>query len=115
MPPATALPDSYYQRTGERRYKPTAHAGGAWHTAEQHFSPLAGLVVHAIDRHRAAGPADRLALARISYDILGRIADLSNLHLPLLVNAVATVVVSLLFVGLARETLPRRQPTDHGT
>ncbi len=41
--------------------------------------------------------------------ILGRIADLSNLHLPLLVNAVATVVVGLLFVTLARETLHRGQ------
>jgi MFS family permease len=45
--------------------------------------------------------------------ILGRIADLSNLHLPLLVNAGVTLAVSLLFVGLARETLRRRQPTEH--
>jgi hypothetical protein len=70
----TASPDSYYQRVGEHRFKPTAHAGGAWNTEEQHFSPLAGLVVHEIDRYRAARPADGLALARISYDILGRIA-----------------------------------------
>ncbi|MCU7826664.1 thioesterase family protein [Kitasatospora sp. DSM 101779] len=67
-------PDSYYQRTGEHRYKPTAHAGGAWNTEEQHFSPLAGLVVHAVDRFLAERPATGLALARISYDILGRIA-----------------------------------------
>ncbi|MEV7179617.1 thioesterase family protein [Kitasatospora sp. NPDC093679] len=67
-------PDSYYQRTGEHRYKPTAHAGGAWNTEEQHFSPLAGLVVHAIDRYLDGRPATGLALARISYDILGRLA-----------------------------------------
>ncbi|MFH8369777.1 thioesterase family protein [Streptomyces sp. NPDC018031] len=69
-----ATPESYYQRTGEYRYKPTAHAGGAWNTDEQHFSPLAGLIAHAIDRHPAAHPAGGLAPARISYDILGRIA-----------------------------------------
>ncbi|KUJ66883.1 thioesterase [Streptomyces albus subsp. albus] len=69
-----AVPDSYYQRIDEHRYKPTAHAGGAWDTAEQHFSPLAGLIVHAIDRHLAARPDNGLALARLSYDILGRIA-----------------------------------------
>jgi hypothetical protein len=70
----TALPDSWYQRTGEHRYKPTAHAGGAWNADEHHFGPLAGLIVHAIDRHRAAGPANSLVLARISFDILGFLA-----------------------------------------
>ncbi|MFG2916899.1 thioesterase family protein [Kitasatospora sp. NPDC048298] len=79
MTTPTAAPDSYYQRTGEHSYKPTLQAQGAWHADEQHFSPLGGLIVHAIDRHRAgqgrAGrPADGLALARISYDILGLIA-----------------------------------------
>ncbi|WP_031087449.1 thioesterase family protein [Streptomyces sp. NRRL WC-3549] len=74
MSTRTASPDGYYQRIGEHRYKPTAHAGGAWRTDEQHFSPLAGLVAHAIDRHLAAGPATDLTVARISYDILGRIA-----------------------------------------
>ncbi|MEV8099184.1 thioesterase family protein [Kitasatospora sp. NPDC085879] len=74
MTARTTSPESYYQRTGERRFKPTAHAGGAWSTDEQHFSPLAGLVVHAIDGYLAGRPATGLALARISYDILGRIA-----------------------------------------
>ncbi|MFD4659759.1 thioesterase family protein [Kitasatospora sp. NPDC058444] len=79
MTTPTAAPDSYYQRTGEHSYKPTVQAQGAWHPDEQHFSPLGGLIVHAIDRHRAdrqqAGrAADGLALARISYDILGLIA-----------------------------------------
>ncbi|MEU7025596.1 thioesterase family protein [Streptomyces sp. SBR177] len=64
---------SYFERTGEHRYKPTAHAGGAWSPDEVHFSPLGGLVVHALDRHLADRPGDA-ALARISFDILGRIA-----------------------------------------
>ncbi|MEV6979402.1 thioesterase family protein [Kitasatospora sp. NPDC093806] len=77
MTTGVVVRESYYQRTGERRFKPTAHAGGAWDTDEQHFSPLAGLVVHAVERHlaeQAAHRAGELTLARISYDILGRIA-----------------------------------------
>ncbi|WP_316528658.1 thioesterase family protein [Kitasatospora brasiliensis] len=74
MTTPTAAPDSYYQRTGEHSYKPTGQAQGAWHPDEQHFSPLGGLIVHAIDSYRAARPADGLALARISFDILGLIA-----------------------------------------
>ncbi|MFJ9608045.1 thioesterase family protein [Kitasatospora sp. NPDC101176] len=73
MTTGTTAPDSYYQRIDEDHYKPTAHAGGAWDTAEQHFSPLAGLVVHAVDRHLAARPDTGLTLSRISYDILGRL------------------------------------------
>lgn len=72
MNTGTPVPDSYYERIDEHRYKPTAHAGGAWDPDEQHFSPLGGLVVHAIDRHLAGRPDSGLATARISYDILGR-------------------------------------------
>ncbi|MZD07989.1 thioesterase family protein [Streptomyces sp. SID5785] len=40
-----------------------------------HFSPLGGLVVHAVDRYLAGRPgAEGLAIARISFDILGRLA-----------------------------------------
>lgn len=74
MNTATPVPDSYYERIDEHRYKPTAHAGGAWDPDEQHFSPLGGLIVHALDRHPAARPETGLVLARISYDILGRLA-----------------------------------------
>ncbi|MET8703294.1 thioesterase family protein [Kitasatospora sp. NPDC004723] len=73
MTTSTIERESYYHRTGEHTFKPTAHAGGAWSVDEQHFSPLAGLVVHALDQH-LAGRAGGLALSRISYDILGRIA-----------------------------------------
>ncbi|MEU9339653.1 thioesterase family protein [Streptomyces sp. NPDC048278] len=65
---------SYFEAVDDCRYKPTPHAGGAWAADEQHFSPLAGLVVHALDRYRAAGPDSGLLLSRISYDILGRLA-----------------------------------------
>ncbi|MFI6090978.1 thioesterase family protein [Streptomyces sp. NPDC051218] len=65
---------SYYEPIDEHRYKPTAHAGGAWDTDEQHFSPLGGLIVHAIDRQLATRPDNGLVLSRISFDILGRLA-----------------------------------------
>ncbi|MFF7314036.1 acyl-CoA thioesterase domain-containing protein [Streptomyces sp. NPDC008137] len=65
---------SYFEPIDEHRYKPTGHASGAWDPAEQHFSPLAGLLVHAIDRQRDARSYSRLNLSRISFDILGRLA-----------------------------------------
>ncbi|MGW0904430.1 thioesterase family protein [Streptomyces sp. NPDC002853] len=65
---------SYYEPIDEHRYKPTVHAGGAWDTDEQHFSPLGGLTVHAIDRYLAARPDSGLVMSRISFDILGRLA-----------------------------------------
>ncbi|MFD8822645.1 thioesterase family protein [Streptomyces sp. NPDC059605] len=73
MSTSDAGPESYYERTGAGRYRPTVHAGGAWSTDEQHFSPLAGLVAHEIEQHLAERPGN-LELSRISYDILGRIA-----------------------------------------
>ncbi|MBL1066633.1 thioesterase family protein [Streptomyces sp. 7-21] len=67
-----ASEDSYYVPTGEGRYKPTAHTGGAWHRDEQHFSPLGGLLVHAMDRYLATRPPTGMVMSRISFDILGR-------------------------------------------
>ncbi|MFC9927783.1 thioesterase family protein [Streptomyces sp. NPDC127190] len=68
-------PDAYYERIDEHRFKPTEHASGAWDTSEQHFSPLGGLVAHAIEGHLAARPGgEGLAVSRIGYDILGRLA-----------------------------------------
>jgi hypothetical protein len=65
---------SYYEPIDPHRYKPTVHTSGAWDPDEQHFSPLAGLIVHAIGRHPAARPDTGLTLSRISFDILGRLA-----------------------------------------
>jgi hypothetical protein len=68
-------PGSFFERIDEHRYRPTAHSGGAWDPDELHFSPLGGLIVHAIDRHRAGHADAGLALSRISFDILGRLAN----------------------------------------
>ncbi|GEK03882.1 thioesterase family protein [Streptomyces sp. 1-11] len=65
---------SYFEPIDARRYKPTAHASGAWDPDEQHFSPLGGLVVHAMEGHLAGRADDGLVLSRISFDILGRLA-----------------------------------------
>ncbi|SEB07009.1 thioesterase family protein [Leifsonia sp. 21MFCrub1.1] len=66
--------DSYFQRIDDTRYRPTVDAGGAWKDGEIHFSPLGGLIVHAMDRHRAERGAGPLSLARVSFDILGFLA-----------------------------------------
>lgn len=72
--PPMSHPGSYYEPIDAHRYKPTPHVSGAWSVDEQHFSPLGGLIVHAIDRHVAAQPRAGLVLGRISFDILGRLA-----------------------------------------
>ncbi|WP_104134013.1 thioesterase family protein [Cryobacterium sp. Y62] len=68
--------DAYFAPIAPGRYRPTDYAGGAWQADEIHFSPLGGLIVHAIDRHRTAtdkGSNDK-KLGRISFDILGFLA-----------------------------------------
>jgi hypothetical protein len=65
---------AFFERLDGDRYRPTVHAGGAWNASEIHFSPLGGLIVHAIDLHRAAAPGDTKQLGRISFDILGFLA-----------------------------------------
>lgn len=73
---ATA-PEPYFVALGEGRYAPTEHASGAWQPGEMHFSPLGGLLAHAIERFRAerAGEgAAPLRLARMTFDILGFLA-----------------------------------------
>jgi hypothetical protein len=71
---ARTLMDSYFERLDATRFMPTSHAGGAWNDTEIHFSPLAGLIVHAIDVHRASGDDQGKQLGRISFDILGFLA-----------------------------------------
>ena len=65
---------AYFERVGEHRFRPTGHAGGGWDPTEMHFSPLGGLIVHAIERHRSGRPENGMLLGRISFDILGRLA-----------------------------------------
>lgn len=61
---------SYYQRIAANAYRPTTHVQGAWNDHEQHMSPVAGLITHAVAAHR---PQPHLQLARISFEILGLI------------------------------------------
>lgn len=68
--------NAYFESIAPDRYRPTELAGGAWQDGEIHFSPLGGLIVHAMDRHRAgtdSGGTDK-ELGRISFDILGFLA-----------------------------------------
>ncbi|MCD2442766.1 thioesterase family protein [Agromyces sp. SYSU K20354] len=67
--------EAYFERVDERRFRPTAHTGGGWDPTELHFSPLGGLIVHAIERHRAGSPENGMLLGRISFDILGRLSS----------------------------------------
>jgi hypothetical protein len=64
---------AYFERVGPSAFQPTAHVGGGWDPDELHFSPLGGLLVHAIEQH--LGPqAPSMVLGRVSFDILGRLA-----------------------------------------
>lgn len=62
--------NSLFVRTGENTFEPTSHSIGAWSDDDYHFSALAGLMVHEIERSR--GDSD-LHLSRVSFDILGRL------------------------------------------
>lgn len=66
-PPSSA----YYRRVDDELFEPLPPVQGAWRDDEQHLAPLAGLLVHALDRHE---PREDLALARVGFDILGFIA-----------------------------------------
>lgn len=64
---------AFFERTGDRAFRPTAATGGGWNPADMHISPIAGLLVHSLNRYTAEHGAPRLRLARISFDILGRL------------------------------------------
>lgn len=115
----TIAPTSYFRRIGAHRFQPTSHAGGAWDTDEQHFSPLAGLIVHEIARTRAAEHRPALVMSRISFDILGRIAfdefdvDVRTLRPGRTIELVeATVTIAGRSVVSARSWLLSTQDTD---
>lgn len=104
-------PAGYFERIDERTYRPTAHVGGAWQSDEQHFSPLGGLVVHAIERFLATrertGP--ELHLSRISYDILGRIAlDDTEIHVETIRPGRTIELVEATVVIAGRSTVRAR-------
>lgn len=77
----TADAGAYFQRIDEHRYHPTEHAGGAWSPGEIHFSPLGGLIVHAVERYLAERPGPGMLLSRVTFDILGFLAaDECEIH-----------------------------------
>ncbi|PPL19983.1 thioesterase family protein [Microterricola pindariensis] len=67
---------AYFEPVGPARYRPTIRAQGAWNPGEIHFSPLGGLLVHEIDKHRMTqhGAVNTLRLGRVGFDILGFLA-----------------------------------------
>ena len=67
----TVTADSYFTRLDEHRFTPSEATGGAWNTAEQHISPMNGLIVHEVERFCAQRESDGMAIGRISTDILG--------------------------------------------
>ena len=73
--PSSSPGGSYFERIDDHRYRPTVHTGGGWDPDELHFSPLGGLIVHAIEEYLAARADTGMLLGRISFDILGRLAD----------------------------------------
>lgn len=66
---------SYFERIDDTTFRPTAHVGGAWNPGELHFSPLAGLMTHEIERRAGGRTRAPLVLSRINFDILGFLAD----------------------------------------
>ncbi len=67
------IPFAYFRRVSARSYQATKHAGGAWNTTEQHIAPSLGLLAHAVEVDRDARGNGHLAIARLSYDILGTV------------------------------------------
>ena len=60
---------AYFDRTGPGSFAPTPRAGGAWSAEDYHFSPVGGLLVYCLEAARE----NDLRLARVSFDILGRL------------------------------------------
>ncbi|MFF2274117.1 thioesterase family protein [Agromyces sp. NPDC058136] len=66
---------SYFTALGDGRYRATEHAGSAWGDDGLHFSPVAGLLTHHLEQWRGAHADGAKTIGRVSFDILGRIAD----------------------------------------
>ena len=66
-------PAAYFVRVALHTFRPTGHTAGAWSETEQHISPLAGLVVHEIERHAdATSGADGRVVSRVIVGITKR-------------------------------------------
>lgn len=65
--------DCYFIAEGGDRYRPTDLSGGAWRDDELHLAPVAGLVIHHMERWRRANVDPALVFSRFSLDVLGQI------------------------------------------
>lgn len=61
----------YFHRLSPTRFRATEHVVGAWDQSTQHIAPALGLLVHAVETDRDERRDDGLAVARLSFDILG--------------------------------------------
>lgn len=68
-----STPNAYFIALGEDRYLPTEHAGGAWRDDELHLAPVAGLVIHHLERWREANVDPSLTYSRFTFEVLGQI------------------------------------------
>ncbi|WP_083521441.1 thioesterase family protein [Arthrobacter luteolus] len=66
------MPESYYRPLGEGTFESTPHTQGAWNEHEQHMAPAAGLLIHCLEQE---SPRPDMRLARVSFEILGIIAQ----------------------------------------
>ena len=73
LPDLMPDPVSYYRRIDARTFAPTLNVQGAWNAHEQHMAPVSGLLTHCLIRH---DPRRDLALARITFEVLGLIPAL---------------------------------------
>ncbi len=64
----------FFVALGNNSYQPTEHSGGAWREDELHLAPVAGLIIHVLERWRSAQPEKNLEFSRIAFEVLGQIA-----------------------------------------
>lgn len=67
------LRHGYFLPLREGRFGATPHVGGAWFADEQHIAPMLGLLTHLVEVDRDERRGDGLVVARLSFDILGRV------------------------------------------
>lgn len=65
--------NAYFEALGDDRYMPTALSSGSWREDELHLAPVAGLVIHHMERWRRENADPSLVFSRFSMDILGQI------------------------------------------
>ncbi len=65
--------NAYFIPSGASGFTATQRVGGAWFEDEQHIAPLMGVLAHLVEADRDERGRDGLVVARLSYEILGRV------------------------------------------